>query len=104
MLARSRLDVVVGRALGTVLMTVRGPLRKNTSQRFITSLRRALREAPERVVVDLTGVTVLDDDGIVVLQEAKHTAEAEQVQLVLTSKRRELLAAVDGLADDFTVV
>jgi anti-anti-sigma factor len=104
MLARSRLDVVVGRALGTVVMTVRGPLRKATADGLSRSLDRVLGDSPERVVVDLTEVTVLDDDGLAVLQKARSAAESHQVELQLTSRRKETRTAIEGLAGTFTVV
>ena len=89
------LDVVVGHALGTILMTVRGQLRRSTSERFQSKLDKALRQAPERLVIDLSDATI-DDEGARLLRKARSTAEGHQVQLVLTSRNREMLAAIEG--------
>jgi anti-anti-sigma regulatory factor len=104
MLTKGRLDIVVGRALGTVLMTVRGPLRGATVPRLGKTVEKVLGERPERVVIDLTGVTDLDDDGLAALRQAKVSAEAHQVQLVLTSRAKAALAAFADEAHRFTVV
>lgn len=94
--------MVVGRALGTVLVTVRGPLRSETVERFDRTVGKALAEYPERLVIDITGVTELDDGGVAALHEARSSAEDHQVQLVLTSRRKELLDAL-GDPDSFTL-
>lgn len=91
MLTRSGLDIVVGRALGTVVMTVRGPLQSNSASDLYSSVGALLADAPERVVIDLTGVTDLDDDAVAVLERAQVAAEASDVQLQLTSRRQETL-------------
>jgi anti-anti-sigma factor len=103
MTSRSRLDIVVGRALGTVLMTVRGSLRTGQTERLRSCIDAALDQSPERVVIDLTGVTEMDDQGVALLHQARSTAEAQQVALVLTSRRRETLAALGEISEDFTV-
>ena len=92
MLTRSGLDIVVGRALGTVLMTVRGPLERRSAPDLFQSLDDVLASAPERVVIDLTGVPDLDDDAIGALQQAQSTAESNQVQLQLTTRHPEVRA------------
>lgn len=97
-LARSRLDLVVGRALGTVLVTVRGPLRSDTADRLDRTVGKALAEGPERLVIDLTGVTDLDEAGKDVLRDAYVSAETHQVQLVITSRRKDLLDQIADLA------
>jgi anti-anti-sigma regulatory factor len=104
MRTRSRLDIVVGHALGTVLMTVRGPLRKEGTDRLHACVAAAIEQTPERVVIDLTGVTDVEPDAVAVLQQARSAAEAQQVALVLTSRRKETLAALEALPEDFTVV
>lgn len=92
MLTRSGLDVVVGRALGTVLMTVRGPLRAPGARDLVASVEDVLADRPERVVIDLTGVSNLDDDGMAVLERAQERADACDVQLQVTSRSREILS------------
>lgn len=92
MLTRSGLDIVVGRALGTVLMTVRGPLQTRSVPDLFDSLDDVLASSPERVVIDLTGVPDLDDNAIGALHQAQSTAEAKDVQLQLTSRRPETRA------------
>lgn len=92
MLTRSGLDIVVGRALGTVLMTVRGPLQTRSAPDLVHSLDEVFAYSPERVVIDLTGVTELDDDGLTTLQKAQVAAEESHVQLQLTSRCQETLA------------
>lgn len=87
MLTRSGLDIVVGRALGTVVMTVRGPLLARSAADLSTSVDEVLAETPNRVVIDLTGVTDLDDDAVEALEQAQVRAEASQVELQLTSRR-----------------
>jgi anti-anti-sigma regulatory factor len=94
--ARSRVDVVIGRALGTVLVTVRGQLRTSTCDRFRTKVDKVLGEAPERVVIDLTEA-VVDDDGVRTLCEVRTSAEHQQVQLVLTSRNPDSLAAIRSM-------
>jgi anti-anti-sigma regulatory factor len=80
-----RLDVVVGRALGTVLLTLRGHVRPSTRDRLCTHVDQVLEESPERLVIDLTDATI-DADAVHVLAEVRSTAEDHQVQLVLTSR------------------
>jgi len=106
MRTRSRLDIVVGHALGTVLMTVYGPLGREGTDRLQNCVVAALEQSPERVVIDLTGATDVHPDAVAVLREAKSQAEAAQVALVLTSRRKEALAALEAAAEDedFTVV
>lgn len=91
MLTRSGLDIVVGRALGTVVMTVRGPLQSGSASDLYASVGDVLADGPERVVIDLTGVTDLDDAAVAVLERAQVAAEASDVQLALTSRRPETL-------------
>jgi anti-anti-sigma regulatory factor len=100
---RARLDMVVGRALGTALMTVRGPLRAGTSERFATKVDKVLSDGPERLVLDLTDA-VIDDEGMRALCRAKSSAEAREVQLVLTSKRKDALAEIEERAAGFQVL
>jgi anti-anti-sigma factor len=100
--AARRLDVVVGRALGTVLVTVRGELDASTARELHRCVSSILAERPERLVIDLNGVVGLDDDGAAALRRARRRAERAQVQLQLTSRRPR---ALDGLAaDGFTFV
>ena len=82
-------------------MTVRGQLRRSTANRFCVKVDKVLDEAPERVVIDLTDAT-LDDDGVRALRQVKSAAEGCEVQLVLTSRDRDSLAAI-AAADRFTV-
>jgi anti-anti-sigma regulatory factor len=97
MLTSSGLDVVVGRALGTVLMTVHGPLDRGAAPDLAASIDVVLNEHPERVVIDLSGVTDLDDAGTKVLRHAKSAAEASQVRFELTSRPNEVLSALGDL-------
>jgi MFS superfamily sulfate permease-like transporter len=97
------LDMVVGRALGTALMTVRGPLRAGTCDRFTSKVDKVLTDRPERLVLDLTDA-VIDDEGVRALRQAQSSAEAHEVQLVLTSKRKEALADLEERAAGFFVV
>lgn len=92
MLTRSGLDIVVGRALGTVVMTVRGPLLGRSAPDLYSSVDEVLAESPDRVVLDLTGVTDLDDGAVAVLEQARVAAEASHVELQLTSRRQETRA------------
>lgn len=87
MLTRSGLDIVVGRALGTVVMTIRGPLKKASATELKHSVDEVLGEHPERVVLDLTGVPDFDDDAVSVLAKAQAAAHKSNVQLQLTSRR-----------------
>lgn len=93
--------MVVGRALGTVLMTVRGALGRAAAQELVASVEEVVGEQPQRVVIDLTGVTAIEDDGVEVLYEAKAAAEAHKVEFQVTAKSDQILTR---LSDDFTVV
>lgn len=96
LLTRSGLDVVVGRAMGTVLVTVRGPLRAEGARDLVASVDDVLDDRPERVVIDLTGVTTIDDAGVAVLERAQERADAHDVQLQVTSRSTEILSRLGG--------
>lgn len=104
MLTRSGLDIVVGRAMGTVLMTVRGPLKTRSAPDLCDSVDEVLTAAPllERLVLDLTGVTELDDGAVKVLERAQVAADAAHVRLQLTSRHK---ATAERLSDcGFSVI
>lgn len=84
--------MVVGRAMGTVLVTVRGPLCAEGARDLVASVDEVLNDRPERVVIDVTGVTAIDDAGVATLGSAQRRAEACGVQLQVTSRSREILA------------
>jgi anti-anti-sigma factor len=92
--------------MGTVLVTVRGELGARGAKELGRWINRVLAESPERVVIDLTNVAELDRDGAAALHKAKQRAERKAVQLLLTSRTRVPLDALDsvGLAQEFTVV
>lgn len=87
---------MIGRALGTVLLTIRGHLRTSTGARLRIDVDRVLDESPERLVIDLTEA-VIDADGVRVLSEVRSSAEDHHVQLVLTSRKPEHIAAIEAV-------
>lgn len=87
--------MIVGRALGTVVMTVRGPLRAPGARDLVASVEEALADRPERLVIDLTGATALDDEGLAELVRAQERADAHEVQLQVTSRSKEILSRLD---------
>jgi anti-anti-sigma regulatory factor len=104
MLTSNGLDVVVGRALGTVLVTVRGPLRRECAPELAAQLDEVLDERPERVVIDLTGLTAVDESGTHALTAAKQAADAARIELQLTSRRAEVLAALGPVVTEIPLV
>jgi anti-anti-sigma regulatory factor len=80
------LHVVVGRALGTALVTLRGALCWPAADDLDAQLDEVLAQGPERVVLDLTGVTDLDDGGTELLHHARHRVEAQGVRFEITSR------------------
>ena len=99
-------DVVVGRALGTVLVTVRGTLDQVTAREFSGCLDEVFGERPERVVIDLTGLDGLDTMGAAALRTAKRQADRDEVQVQLTSRNPGSLTALAsaGLDQVFPVI
>lgn len=73
-------------------MTVRGPLRAPGARDLVASVEEALADRPERVVIDLTGATALDDDGLAELARAQQRADAYEVPIQVTSRSKEILS------------
>lgn len=66
-----RFSVERSHADGAVRVSVRGELDLMTGPRVHEELLRAEREAPQRIVLDLTGVTFFDSTGLQIILDAE---------------------------------
>jgi RNA polymerase sigma-B factor len=79
------LQVSTVHAGGTATVRVRGELDRDTAERLRTGLREAVAGAGgDRLVVDLTGVPLVDAAGVAVLLDAASAAAVAGVRLRLT--------------------
>ncbi|HET6532753.1 MAG TPA: sigma-70 family RNA polymerase sigma factor, partial [Actinoplanes sp.] len=85
---------------GTVItVRVHGEIERDTAAQLHTGLHSALAQTASRVVVDLSGVPLLDAAGVAVLLNAVHTADAVPVHLTIAGARPYVarILAVSGL-------
>ncbi|GAA0504118.1 hypothetical protein GCM10011581_45200 [Saccharopolyspora subtropica] len=89
---------------GVVVLETGGVLDMNTATRFAEAVRAAFASTARTVVLDLSRLSFVATDGVVVLLEAGHRALMRRVSLVLVSGNRavdRLLHLLD-VADRFT--
>jgi RNA polymerase sigma-B factor len=104
--AQRGLEIFARRADGDVqTVRVRGEVDRDTAGRLRTALRQAVDARPARVVVDLSGVGVVDAGGVAALADVAAAARAATVDLRLSGVRPYVLhiLKVSGLADLMTV-
>lgn len=75
-------------ALGVVVIEAAGMLDMNSATQFAEAVRAHLTAATRTAVLDLSGLSFLSTDGVVVLMEASHRALMRQTDLVLISQNR----------------
>lgn len=94
------LQVVCTTASDHQAIAVSGELDRETTPRLATVLHRAIAEAPERIELDLSGVTFMDSQGLRILLEAKRRA-GDDIEIVVTetSAQVERLLHTTGVAD-----
>ena len=93
--------VSVHRAGGMLTVAVKGEVDRDTAERLRMSLRHAIsKAAPDRMVVDLNGVPLVDAAGIAVLLDAASAASVAGIPLSLTGAQPYVsrILAVSGLA------
>lgn len=88
----------------TVVIEVSGCLDSNTATRFAELMRNRLSSTAHTVVLDLSSLSFISTDGVVVLLEASHRALIRAVSLVLITGNEvvDRLLGVLDLADEFT--
>jgi anti-anti-sigma factor len=72
-----------GRPVRKNVVTIRGRINVDNSGEMRRTLSNALRQKPENVTVDLSGVTYIDTSGLATLVEAARIAREQGAQLVL---------------------
>jgi RNA polymerase sigma-B factor len=93
--------VSVHRAGGALTVVVRGEVDRDTAERLRTSLRHAVtKAAPDRLVVDLSGVPLVDAAGVAVLLDAASAASVANVGIGIRGAQPYVgrILAVSGLA------
>ncbi|SNY41665.1 SigB/SigF/SigG family RNA polymerase sigma factor [Paractinoplanes atraurantiacus] len=99
---RSPMEVVTTREGGVVLARVRGEVDRDTAERLRLGLRHAIGMAgDETVLIDLSGVPLLDAAGIAVLVDAASAASVAEVKLRLSGAQPYVsgILAVTGLSN-----
>ncbi|MFC3738468.1 SigB/SigF/SigG family RNA polymerase sigma factor [Paractinoplanes deccanensis] len=99
---RSPMEVLTTREGGMVIARVRGEVDRDTAERLRLGLRRAISLAGDSpVVVDLSGVPLLDAAGIAVLVDAASAASVADVRLRLAGAQPYVsgILTVTGLAN-----
>jgi anti-sigma B factor antagonist len=101
-----QLGLNVTHADSQTVLTVTGDINMTTSPRMRAALIEAASQRPERMVVDLEGVTYIDSSGIATLVEALQRARREGRQLVLRGLRESIRAVFQlaRLDEVFTIV
>jgi RNA polymerase sigma-B factor len=82
-----------------LVVRVRGEVDRDTAERLRTSLRHAVSKAPDRLVIDLSGVPLVDAAGVAVLTDAASAAAVAEVGVSLTGAQPYVarILAVSGL-------
>lgn len=68
---------------GAVLVTPQGDVDMSRSPALRQALRVAQSKRPDRLIVNLTGVSYMDSSGLATLVEAKRSAKAGETEVVL---------------------
>jgi len=84
---------------GALIVRVRGEVDRDTAERLRTSLRHAVAKTATRLVIDLSGVPLVDAAGVAVLTDAASAAAVAEVSLTLTGAQPYVarILAVSGL-------
>jgi RNA polymerase sigma-B factor len=99
--AEHAMEVSVGRDGGVFTVRVRGEVDRDTAERLRMGLRHAVATAAgDRLVIDLSGVPLLDAAGVAVLLDAASAAAVAGVELSLTGAQAYVarILGVSGLA------
>lgn len=79
---------------GTVILTLSGQINTVTAPLITAAITQHLAGAPERVIIDLAGITVLTPTGISQLVEAQRGGEALKFTLLLAAPSDVVLQAL----------
>ena len=90
-----RFDVERSRIDGAVRVSVRGELDLETGPRVQEALLHAEREAPRRIVLDLTGVTFFDSTGLQIILDAEVRARDAAYAFVVAPGGGEVLRVLE---------
>ncbi len=77
----ARVKVTVRKADGTTAILLEGHFDRHSADAVREAVYLALAQEPERVVLDLGGLSFMDAAGVGVMMEACQRAEAEDVEL-----------------------
>lgn len=94
--------VVLRRDERGVVLTVTGEVDMLSSDQFRTALDEALADGPERLVVDLGGLTFLGSLGLSLLLDAKLAADPGVLRVVARNGPRRAIA-ITGLDEVLTL-
>jgi anti-anti-sigma factor len=92
---RPELAISVRRSPGEAVVQLTGEIDMLTSTRLSDAVNDLLNEAPPRIVLDLTGVTFCDSQGLGTLVVLSRKATTAQSVLVLTNVGDFLLRVLD---------
>jgi len=95
------MQVSVHREDGALRVRIRGEVDRDTAERLRTGLRQAMRTAaPDPLLIDLSGVPLMDAGGVAVLLDAASSAAAGGMPLTLVGAQPYVsrILAVSGLA------
>jgi len=90
-----KFSVERNRADGSVRVSVRGELDLDTGPRVHEELLLAEREAPSRLVLDLTGVTFFDSTGLQIILDAEVRARSAAYAFVVAPGSGEVLRVLE---------
>ena len=92
---RAELTITVQRTAGEVVLNLTGEIDMLTATRLSSVVNEVLAEPPPRIVLDLTGVTFCDSQGLGTLVVLSRKASHAQSLLVLTNVGAFLLRVLD---------
>ncbi|HLL64787.1 MAG TPA: STAS domain-containing protein [Micromonosporaceae bacterium] len=98
---RPELAIAARRVAGEAVLTLTGEVDMSTVQRLADMVDEELTEAPQRVVLDMAGVTFCDSQGLGTLVVLSRKATLAQSYLVLVNVGPFLLRVLEitGLRD-----
>jgi len=102
---RPELSIKIQRAPDEVLVSLAGEVDMLTANRLSSVVNEVLADPPNRIVLDLAGVTFCDSQGLGTLVVLSRKASRAQSLLVLTNVGEFLLRVLDitGLRSALTV-
>lgn len=92
---RAELTIAVQRTADEVTLSLAGEIDMLTASRLSGAVNEVLSDAPPRVVLDLSGVTFCDSQGLGTLVVLSRKASHAQTLLVLTNVGDFLLRVLD---------